>query len=59
MSTINKIISNPLLLLIIKIIMTIILLPVMTYLMKLFLMFNYNLGIYLGSFLRGLYNLIL
>ena len=58
MSTINKIISNPIVLLVAKIIITILSLPVMTYLTKLFLMFTYNLGIYLGMFIRGLYRLI-
>ena len=58
MSAINKIISNKKVLLTIKVILTILLLPIMTYLTKLFLMFTYNLGIYLGMFIRGLYRLI-
>ena len=59
MSTINKLIGNPKLLLTIKVIITIVLLPVMTYLIKLFLMFTYNLGIHLGTFIRALYNLVI
>ncbi len=59
MSTIEKIISNKKVLLIIGIIGTIILLPVITYLLQLFLMFLYNSGNYLGTFMRLLYNSLL
>ena len=59
MSTIEKIKSNKKVLFIIGIIVTIILLPIVTYLLQLFLMFLYNLGNYLGTFIRLLYNSLL
>ena len=59
MSIIEKITSNKKILLIIEIILAIILLPVITYLSHLFLMFLYNLGIYLGTFIRLLFNSLL
>ena len=59
MSTIEKLTSNKKNLLAIKIIGTIILLPVITYLAHLFLMFLHHLGIYLGTFIRLLYNSLL
>lgn len=59
MSIIEKIASNKGFLLTIKIIGIIILLPVITYLSQVFLMSLYNLGIYLGTFIRLLFNSLL
>ena len=59
MSIIEKITSNKKILLTIEIILAILLLPVITYLSHLFLMFLYNLGIYLGAFIRLLFNSLL
>ena len=59
MSFIEKIINNHRLIMITRTIVIITLLPFITYLTKMILMFIYNMGMYVGTFLRGIYSLVL
>ena len=58
MSFIKRISNNQNVITIIKIIITIISLPIITYLIRLYLVFLYKFGVYFGIFLRNLYKFV-
>jgi len=58
MSTIKRIVNNQMIINTTKLVITIISLPIITYLIRLYLMFLYKFGIYLGIFLRNLYKFV-
>ena len=58
MSIINKITGDIKLVSFLKVFITIISLPIITYLIKLYIGFLYNLGTYIGIFLRNLYEIV-